>query len=97
MDHDDRPYWVVTLELKRGDAQVPYDPKKSHYCPDGKHGYMECMLESLVGDKATVMCGHEVIKRYKELLVKFTFALAIKRCSIIKYILSLFLSTEKGL
>merc|ERR1711883_2615 len=37
----------------------PYDPKKSYYCPDGKHGYMECMLESIEGDKATVMCGHE--------------------------------------
>merc|ERR1711997_368850 len=52
-------YLVVTLEMKRADAQIPYDPKKSYYCPDGKHGYMECMLESLEGDKATVMCGHE--------------------------------------
>ena len=97
VDPDPLPYLVVTLEMKRADAQIPYDPKKSYYCPDGKHGYMECMLESLEGDKATVMCGHEVIKRYKELLVKFNLALAIKRCSIIKYILSLFLSTEKGL
>ena len=97
VDPDPLPYLVVTLEMKRADAQIPYDPKKSYYCPDGKHGYMECMLESLEGDKATVMCGHEVIKRYKELLVKFNLALAIKRCSIIKYILSSFLSTEKGL
>ena len=97
VDPDPLPYLVVTLEMKRADAQIPYDPKKSYYCPDGKHGYMECMLESLEGDKATVMCGHEVIKRYKELLVKFNLALAIKLCSIIKYILSLFLSTEKGL
>merc|ERR1711883_3659 len=37
----------------------PYDPKKSYYCPDGKHGYMECMLESIEGGKATVQCGHE--------------------------------------
>merc|ERR1712001_282963 len=36
-----------------------YDPKKSYYCPDGKHGFMECLLESIEGDKATVMCGHE--------------------------------------
>ena len=97
VDPDPLPYLVVTLEMKRADAQIPYDPKKSYYCPDGKHGYMECMLESLEGDKATVMCGHEVIKRYKELLVKFNLILAIKRCSIIKYILALFLSTEKGL
>merc|ERR1711981_380482 len=58
-DPDPLPYLVVTLEMKRADAQLPYDPKKSYYCPDGKHGYMECMLESLDGDKATVACGHE--------------------------------------
>merc|ERR1711936_54649 len=58
-DPDPLPYLVVTLEMKRADAQIPYDPKKSYYCPDGKHGYMECMLESIEGDKATVMCGHE--------------------------------------
>ena len=62
-DPDPLPYLVVTLEMKRADAQLPYDPKKSYYCPDGKHGYMECMLESLDGDKATVACGHEVIKK----------------------------------
>ena len=60
-DPDPLPYLVVTLEMKRADAQIPYDPKKSFYCPDGKHGFMECILESLDGDKATVMCGHEVI------------------------------------
>merc|ERR1711981_813810 len=58
-DPDPLPYLVLTLEMKRADAQIPYDPKKSYYCPDGKHGYMECMLESIEGDKATVMCGHE--------------------------------------
>merc|ERR1712226_1450366 len=59
VDPDPLPYLVLTLEMKRADAQIPYDPKKSYYCPDGKHGYMECMLESIEGDKATVMCGHE--------------------------------------
>merc|ERR1712226_1750978 len=59
VDPDPLPYLVLTLEMKRADAQIPYDPKKSYYCPDGKHGYMECMLDSLEGDKATVMCGHE--------------------------------------
>ena len=58
-DPDPCPYLVLTLEMKRADAQIPYDPKKSYYCPDGKHGFMECMLESIEGDKATVMCGHE--------------------------------------
>merc|ERR1711936_1048076 len=59
VDPDPLPYLVVTIEMKRADAQIPYDPKKSYYCPDGKHGYMECMLEGIEGDKATVMCGHE--------------------------------------
>merc|ERR1711899_523393 len=56
---DPCPYLVVTLEMKREDAMKPYDPKKSYWCPDGKHGYMECMLESNEGGKAVVMCGHE--------------------------------------
>merc|ERR1712066_588786 len=59
VDPDPLPYLVVTIEMKRADAQIPYDPKKSYYCPDGKHGYMECMLESIEGGKATVQCGHE--------------------------------------
>ena len=63
VDPDPLPYLVLTLEMKRADAQIPYDPKKSYYCPDGKHGYMECLLESIDGDKATVACGHEVIKK----------------------------------
>jgi hypothetical protein len=62
-DPDPCPYLVVTLEMKRADALKPYDPKKSYWCPDGKHGYMECILESGVppeeGSKQTVMCGHE--------------------------------------
>ena len=60
-DPDPCPYLVVTLEMKREDAMKPYDPKKSYWCPDGKHGYMESMLESDDGTKAVVMCGHEVI------------------------------------
>merc|ERR1711899_194845 len=56
---DPCPYLVVTLEMKREDAMKPYDPKKSYWCPDGKHGYMEGMLESDDGTKAVIMCGHE--------------------------------------
>ena len=63
VDPDPLPYLVLTLEMKRADAQIPYDPKKSYYCPDGKHGYMECLLESIDGDKATVACGHEVMEK----------------------------------
>ena len=61
-DPDPLPYLVVTMEMKRADMLLPYDPKKSYYCPDGKHGFMECLVESDEGGKATVMCGHEVIK-----------------------------------
>ena len=62
-DPDPCPYLVVTMEMKRADQLKPYDPKKSYWCPDGKHGYMECLLESggEPGGKGTVMCGHEVI------------------------------------
>ena len=59
-DPDPCPYLVVTLEMKREDAMKPYDPKKSYWCPDGKGGYMESMLEADDGTKAVVMCGHEV-------------------------------------
>merc|ERR1712227_1015715 len=58
-DPDPAPYLVVTLEMKREDALKPYDPKKSYWCPDGKGGYAECMLESDDGTKGVVMCGHE--------------------------------------
>merc|ERR1711981_617891 len=58
-DPDPLPYLVLSLEMKREDAMKPYDPKKSYWCPDGKGNYMECMLESNEGGKATVMCGHE--------------------------------------
>ena len=60
-DPDPLPYLVLTMDMKRADMLLPYDPKKSYYCPDGKHGFMECMLEKIEGGKATVMCGHEVI------------------------------------
>merc|ERR1712113_771225 len=59
VDPDPLPYLVLTPEMKREDQNKPYDPKKSYWCPDGKHGFMECMLESNEGGKAVVMCGHE--------------------------------------
>ena len=59
-DPDPTPYLVVTLEMKRADALKPYDPKKSYWCPDGKGGYSESILESDDGNKAVVMVGHEV-------------------------------------
>ena len=60
-DPDPLPYLVVTLEMKRADALLPYDSKKSYWCPDGKGGFMGCLLENDDGSKAVVMCGHEVI------------------------------------
>ena len=62
-DPDPFPYLVVNIETKRADANRPYDPKKSYWCPDGKGGYMECMLDADDGTKANVSCGHEVNNR----------------------------------
>lgn len=59
-DPDPAPYLVVTLEMKREDALKPYDPKKSYWCPDGKGGFAEGLLESDDGTKAVVMLGHLV-------------------------------------
>merc|ERR1712066_963403 len=58
VDPDPLPYLVVTIEMKRADAQIPYDPKKSYYCPDGKGGYAECMLVEKGDTESTVMMGH---------------------------------------
>ena len=59
-DPDPAPYLVVTMEMKRADQLMEYDPKKSYFCPDGKGGFAKCLLENNDGGKATVMCGHEV-------------------------------------
>ena len=59
-DPDPEPYLVVTMEMKRDAANIPYDPKKSYYYKNEKGDFAECMLESVDGGKATVMCGHEV-------------------------------------
>merc|ERR1712141_249878 len=58
-DPDPLPYLVCDMETKRADQNIEYDPKNMYWCPDGKHGFMQCMLESNEGGKATVMCGHE--------------------------------------
>ena len=95
-DPDPLPYLVVTLEMKRADAQLPYDPKKSFYCPDGKHGFMECVLESLDGDKATVMCGHEVINEGNQIIIKKKFHTS-KKLIISRSLHSNFTFLEKGI
>merc|ERR1712121_71339 len=53
------PCLAVTLEMKRADMLKPYDPKKSYWCPDGKGGYSECILDADEGGKANVTVGHE--------------------------------------
>ena len=99
VDPDPMPYLIVPLETKRADAQIPYDAKKSYYCPDGKHGFMECMLESDEGGKATVMCGHEVINEtIRFLLNGGVYKLKVKY--IFDYRIDIqikFLLTEKSL
>lgn len=59
-DPDPEPYLCVSMEQKRENMKKPYDSKKSYYCPDGKGGYVECLLEDREGEKATVMIGHIV-------------------------------------
>ena len=65
VDPDPLPFLVVTLEMKREFMQKPYDAKKSFWCPDGKGGFAECMLEEDDGTKAKVVVGgFEVIYRF---------------------------------
>jgi hypothetical protein len=59
-DPDPSPYLVISMDMKRADMLKPYDPKKSVWCPDGKGGYCEGLLDNDDGAKSTVMCGHEV-------------------------------------
>lgn len=59
-DPDPTPYLVISMDMKRADQLKPYDPKKSFWCPDGKGGYVEGILDADEGGKATMMCGHEV-------------------------------------
>merc|ERR1712242_190730 len=57
VDPDPLPFLVVTLDMKREFMQKPYDAKKSFWCPDGKGGFAECMLEDDDGTKAKVVVG----------------------------------------
>ena len=45
-DPDPTPYLFLTFDMKRADAQKPYDAKKSYWVPDGEGGFVEGMLES---------------------------------------------------
>ena len=63
-DPDPEPYLVVTMEMKREDQKKPYDSKKSYWCPDGKGGYAECMLENKGDVESSVMLGHIVSNEY---------------------------------
>jgi myosin heavy chain 6/7 len=58
-DPDPLPYLVVSMETRREDQNLEYDPKKSYWVPDGKGNYMKSLLVSDEGGKATVQCGHE--------------------------------------
>ena len=59
-DPDPAPYLVVTLEMKREDMLKAYDSKKSYWCPDGKGGYVECMVQKKDDKEAEVLIGHIV-------------------------------------
>ena len=59
-DPDPEPYLCVSMEMKRENMQKPYDSKKSYWCPDGKGGYVECMVNKKDDKEAEVMIGHIV-------------------------------------
>ena len=59
-DPDPEPYLVVSMESKREDMMKPYDSKKSYWCPDGKGGYAECMVQKLDEKEGEVLMGHIV-------------------------------------
>ena len=59
-DPDPLPYLAISNEMRRKDQNKPYDSKKSVWAPDGKGGFVEALLETDEGGKATVMVGHEV-------------------------------------
>ena len=59
-DPDPEPYLCVSMEMKREDMQMPYDSKKSFYCPDGKGGHAECILEERNDKESHVLIGHIV-------------------------------------
>ena len=68
-DPDPTPFLYVSFETKRNDQLKPYDPKKSVWCPDDDGGFIEGLLQSDDGKKATVLIGHEVrLSKIKELL-----------------------------
>ena len=64
-DPDPEPYLCVSMEMKRENMQKPYDSKKSYWCPDGKGGYVECMVQKKDDKEAEVLIGHIVSKTIK--------------------------------
>ena len=59
-DPDPLPYLTVSAEMRRKDMAKPYDSKRAVWTPDGMGGYVEGLVQSDDGDKATVLLGHEV-------------------------------------
>ena len=64
-DPDPAPFLYVTMDMKRADQLKPYDAKKSYWCPDESGGFVEGLLQSDDGKKATVLIGHEVIGEFQ--------------------------------
>ena len=58
-DPDPTPYLYVSADIKLTDMRKPYDPKKSVWVPDEEGGFLEAMLQTDDGKKATVLIGHE--------------------------------------
>ena len=64
-DPDPAPYLFLSFDMKRADMAKAYDAKKSFWVPDGDGGFVEGILESENGGKASVSIGHDkkVFKR----------------------------------
>ena len=85
-DPDPEPYLVVSMEMKREDMQKPFDPRKSYRCPDGKGGFVECLVLERGDNESTVMIGHIVSATNFEniFVIQFTIRHTILYFSLIK-------------
>ena len=89
-DPNPEPYLVVSMEAKREDMMKPYDSKKSYWCPDGKGGYAECMVQKLDEKEGEVLMGHIV-----SLIINDFNLLTIPEFKLI-ILMKTFSNSEKG-
>ena len=73
----------MECRVERADMMKPYDAKKSFWVPDEDGAFVEGLLQSDDGKKATVMIGHDVsLVRYNgDWMIHRFFAASRKRPS----------------